>query len=290
MLFWEKARPYMMIAPASAVFLCFFIYPIVYMSYLSLTDWDFLSPEKPFVGLNNFIALFRDPLFLQVLGNTFAYTALSVGIGVSLALALSLWMNRGGVLSGMLQSAVFSPYIISMVSVSILWMWIMDPQSGLLNGILDALGLPALQWLRDPGTALPSLVLVSIWKNVGFYALVLLAGLQSIPRDIYEATELDRTPRWRTFRRITMPMLSPTLFFLMIIGVINSFQVFETIFIMTKGGPINATNTIVFYIYQNGFQFFKIGYASAAGVVLLIIISLLTIVHFKFLERRVHYR
>lgn len=290
MRLWNITRPYFMIVPAMAVFICFYMYPIVYLGYLSTTGWDLLSKEKPFLGMQNFVELFQDDIFIQVIVNTLLYTFLSVGISMSIALLLSLWMNRSGILSGLLQASVFSPYIISMVSVSILWMWIMDPQYGLLNGLLAAAGLPKLQWLRGPSTALLSLVLVSVWKNVGFYALVLLAGLQSISKEIYEAAALDKTPARRTFFKITMPMLSPTLFFLIIIGVINSFQVFETISIMTQGGPINSTNTLVFYIYENGFRFFKIGYASAAGVVLMLIIALLTFIHFKFLEKRVHYR
>lgn len=284
------ARPYVMIALALFVFGCFFIYPICYLIYLSLTQWDLLSPDKRFVGLQNYIDLATDPLFAQVLKNTLLYTLLTVAANMTLALGLALWMNRPGWFAGFLQSATFSPYIVSMVSVSVLWMWMMDPQYGLLNGLLGAVGLPGLQWLRSPDTSLLSLVLVSVWKQVGFYALIFLAGLQSIPKELYEAAALDRTPFRRSFLKITLPMLSPTLFFLVVIGMINSFQVFDTISIMTAGGPVNSTNTLVYYIYQNGFQFFKIGYASAAGVVLMVVIGILTVFHFKFLERRVHYR
>lgn len=279
-----------MIAPAIVVFAVFYIYPIFYMAYLSTTKWDFLSPERPFVGLRNFADLLRDPLFLQVLGNSLLYTAATIVANVVLALLLAIRMNRPGVFAGLLQGTVFSPHIVSMVSVSILWMWLMDPQYGLLNAMLVGVGLPPSQWLRDTSTSMLSLVVVSVWKQVGFYALIVLAGLQSIPRDIYEAADLDRTPAWRTFFRITLPMLSPTLFFLTIIGTINSFQVFETIAIMTQGGPINSTNTLVYYIYENGFRFFKIGYASAAGIILMLIVGVLTFVHFRYVERRVHYR
>lgn len=285
-----QARPYLMIILALFVFGCFFIYPIYYLIYLSFMKWDLLSPDKRFVGLQNYIDLATDPLFAQVLKNTLLYTFLTVAANMVLALGLALWMNRPGWSAGFLQSATFSPYIVSMVSVSVLWMWMMDPQYGLLNGLLRAVGLPGLQWLRSPDTSLLSLVLVSVWKQVGFYALIFLAGLQSIPKELYEAAALDRTPFRRVFLKITLPMLSPTLFFLVVIGMINSFQVFDTISIMTAGGPVNSTNTLVYYIYQNGFQFFKIGYASAAGVVLMVMIGILTVLHFKFLERRVHYR
>jgi sn-glycerol 3-phosphate transport system permease protein len=279
-----------MIAPALIIFIAFYMYPIAYLFYLSTVEWDFLSPNKTFVGMQNFIDLLRDPLFLQVLGNTLIYTLATVVLNMTLGLLLALRMNRPGWFSSVLQGAVFSPYIISMVSVAILWMWLMDPQYGLLNAILEFIGLPKLQWLRDPHTSMLSLILVSVWKHVGFYSLVILAGLQSVPGEIYEAAHLDKTPPWRVFYKITMPMLSPTLFFLTIIGMINSFQVFETINIMTQGGPVNSTNTLVYYIYENGFRYFKMGYAAAAGVVLLVIIAVLTIVHFRFLEKRVHYR
>lgn len=279
-----------MIVPAMVVFVLFYLFPIVYMTYLSTVEWDLLRPDKTFVGLGNFSDLMEDRVFLQVLYNSFLFTALSVALCLALALLLALRMNRTGFFSAFLQGTVFSPYIISMVSVSLLWMWMMDPQYGLLNAALEFVGLPGLKWLRDPHTSLLSLVLVSVWKNVGFYALVILAGLQSIPKEIYEAADLDETPAWRSFWKITLPMLSPTLFFLVVVGMIHSFQVFDSINIMTQGGPINSTNTLVYYIYENGFRFYKIGYAAAAGVILMVIIGLLTFLHFRFLERRVHYR
>lgn len=289
-MLWQRVRPYVLVAPALSSLLVFFIYPIFYMSYLSLTDWDFLSPTKPFIGLGNFVDLFRDALFWQVLYNSLIYTVLSVGLNVGLAVLIALWLNRPGFWKGILQGVVFSPHIISMVSVALLWMWMMDPQYGLINSFLSGIGLPKLAWLKSPHTALLSLVLVSVWKSVGFYALIVLAGLQSIPKEVYEAANLDNAPGWRAFTKITVPMLSPTLFFLTVIGLINSFQVFDTISVMTGGGPINSTNTLVYFIYQNGFVFFKIGYASAAGVLMMAIVAALTFFHFKVLEKRVHYR
>lgn len=283
-------RPYLMLAPALLLMFVFFIYPIFYMGYLSLTDWDFISPDKQLIGLGNYGHLFQDELFRQVLANSFVYTFVSVTAKLVIALGLALWLNRSGLWAGAVQGAIFSPYIISMVTVSMLWMWIMEPNYGLLNGLMQVLGLPRLKWLDDPATSMASLILIAVWKQAGFYTLILLAGLQSIPGDMYEAADLDRTPWWRRFFRLTLPMLSPTIFFLVIVGMISSFQVFETIFITTEGGPLNSTNTLVYFIYQNGFLYFKIGYASAAGVILFVIIAVLTFVYFKFLERKVHYR
>jgi sn-glycerol 3-phosphate transport system permease protein len=286
----NKLRPYGMIAPSIAIFGLFFIYPILYMIYLSFHDWNFVSPVKDFVGIGNFRALFAEREFIEVMQNTFTYTALTVSLTVAVSLLLALWLNRQGALYGFVQGAIFSPHIISLVSVSMLWMWLMDTDYGLLNWFLNLFGIANVPWLTDPGTSLFSLVIVAVWKGIGFNTLIFIAGLQSIPKDIYEAAELDEANKARIFFKLTLPMLSPTLFFLTIISLIASFQVFETIAIMTQGGPINSTNTFVFYIYEYGFRFFKIGYASAAGVLLLILVSLLTVVYFRLLSRRVHYR
>lgn len=289
-LSWVKLRPYAMIFPAILIFCLFFIYPIGYMIYLSFHDWNFVSPVKDFVGTSNFSYLLSDRDFREVISNSFIYTFFTVFLTISLSLLLALWLNRGGAVYSFMQASIFSPHIISLVSVSMLWMWIMDADYGLLNWFLNLIGMESVMWLTSPDYALTSLILVAVWKGIGFNTLVFIAGLQSIPKDLYEAAELDHTPPWRRFLKITVPMLSPTLFFLTIIGVINSFQVFETINLMTAGGPINSTNTFVYYIYQHGFQFFKIGYASAAGVILLVILSVLTVVYFKVLSKRVHYR
>ncbi|WP_223066322.1 carbohydrate ABC transporter permease [Paenibacillus caui] len=290
MTLWEKLRPYGMVAPAILVFSVFFIYPIFYMIYLSMFDWNFISPTKNFVGLQNFVDLFKDPDFMQVLKNSLVYMLLTVSLTIGISLLFAVWLNRTGVFYGFVQGAIFSPHIISLVSISLLWSWLMDPEYGLLNWAIGLFGFEKLPWLSHPSTSLISLVIVAVWKGIGFNTLVFIAGLQSIPKDIYEAANLDQSRPWKTFARLTFPMLSPTVFFLVIINMISSFQVFETIAIMTQGGPVNSTNTLVYYIYDYGFRFFKIGYASAAGVVLLVIVGLLTLLYFKLLSNRIHYR
>ncbi|ALC83533.1 MULTISPECIES: carbohydrate ABC transporter permease [Bacillus] len=287
---WSSIRPYAMISPAILVFCLFFIYPICYMVYLSLVDWNFVSPVKNFVGFDNFQALLSEQQFIEVMRNTMTYTFLTVSLTIIISLVLAVWLNKQGAVYGFVQGAIFSPHIISLVSISMLWMWLMDTDYGLLNWFLNLFGISNVPWLSDPGTSLLSLVIVAVWKGIGYNTLIFIAGLQSIPRDIYEAAALDDTSKMRTFIKLTLPMLSPTLFFITIINLISSFQVFETIAIMTQGGPINSTNTFVYYIYEFGFRFFKIGYASAAGVILLIIISILTLMYFRILSRRVHYR
>lgn len=290
MTVWEKLRPYGMVAPAIIIFSLFFIYPIFYMIYLSMFDWNFVSPTKTFVGLQNFKDLLMEPDFRQVLSNTTLYTVMTVTCTTGFALLLALWLNKKSFFHGFVQGAIFSPHIISLVSISLLWSWLMDPEYGLLNWVIGLVGFGKLNWLSHPSTSLVSLVLVAVWKGLGYNALVFIAGLQSIPTEIYEAASLDRSKPWTTFRKLILPMLSPTIFFLVIINMIGSFQVFETIAIMTQGGPVNSTNTLVYYIYEYGFRFFKIGYASAAGVILLFIVGILTIIYFKLLSNRVHYR
>lgn len=285
-----QLRPYLYVAPSLLVFALFFLYPIGYLIYLSFTSWNLIQPIKEWVGFNNYRELLQDRDFLQVLTNTLFYTVVSVSLSMLLGLLIALWVNRRGWLYSFVQGAVFSPYIISLVSVSLLWMWMMDPQYGLLNALLQKVGLPPSQWLAHTDSAIWGLILVSVWKVVGYNALICIAGLQSIPKELYEAAALDKTPAVRRFWAITLPMLSPTLFFLLVVNLISSFQVFDTVKIMTQGGPVNSTNMLVYFIYEYGFDFFKIGYAAAAGVVLLVFIAVLTAVQFLLLAKRVHYR
>jgi sn-glycerol 3-phosphate transport system permease protein len=287
----ETIRPYLYIAPAMLFFALFFFFPIGYVIYLSFFDWSLLNLEEmEWVGLNNFTALFSDEDFRQVLGNTLVYTVSTVVLGIGLSFMLALWLNHKAKVYGIVQAAVFSPHIVSLVSIAMLWMWLMDPQYGLLNALLALAGLPGYTWLSDTKSAMISLILVSIWKGVGYNTLVFIAGMQSIPHDIYEAAQLDRSPWWRTLTRITVPMLSPTLFFLLVINTVSSFQVFDTIYIMTQGGPVNSTNMLVFYIYEQGMDFYNGGIASAASVILLALVGLLTLLHFRWMGKRVHYR
>lgn len=287
----ERMRPYLYIAPALTFFFLFFLFPIGYVIYLSFFDWSLLNLEEmDWVGIDNFTELLAEADFHQVLGNSLIYTVSTVFLGILLSFFLALWFNRSARVYGIIQAAVFSPHIISLVSIAMLWMWLMDPQYGLLNALLEMVGLPGYTWLADPKSSLMSLVLVSIWKSVGYNTIVFIAGLQSIPRDIYEAAELDHSPWWRTLTRLTIPMLSPTLFFLLVINTVSSFQVFDTIYVMTQGGPINSTNMLVFYIYEQGMDFYNGGAASAASVILLVLVGILTLLHFRVMGKRVHYQ
>ena len=285
-----KAKPYLFVAPAVVILAIFWVYPILNMGYLSLFKWDLISPKMKFVGLENFQTLFADQQFWQTFANTVIYTVFVVGLGVTLGLFVAVYLKEHTKTNGFIQAVIFSPYVVSLASVALLWMWIMNKDYGLLNSILGFFGIGAVDWLGDSHVALASLILISVWKSVGYDALILVSAIQGIPAHLYEAARLDRAGSWTTFRKITLPMISPTLFFLVVLDAIASLKVFETIQIMTAGGPQNATNTLVFSLYQYGFQFNKVGYAAAIGVVLLVLIAIFAIVYFRLLSNRVHYR
>lgn len=283
-------RPYLVIAPSIAVLAIFWIYPIFEMGGLSLFEWNLVNPTRTFVGLENFVNLAQDLQFRQTLLNTLIYMVFTVGLSVALGMLCALHLKEASRRNRFLQAVVFSPYVISLASVSLLWLWIMNKDYGLLNQILSVFGIAPVDWLGDSHVALGSLIAISVWKSVGYDALILTSALQSVPENLYEAAELDHAGPWATFRKITLPMVSPTLFFLVIVEVIASLKVFETIQIMTQGGPQNATNTLVFSLYQYAFQFYKVGYAAAIGMVLLVLIAVFAVLYFKLLEKRVHYR
>lgn len=285
----SKIRPYLMVLPAFLVLFCFAILPIFYMFFLSLFRWNMMS-SMTFAGLKNYIELFQNEGFLQALRNTLIFVVWGVTFNVGLALLLALFLRKKMLLNRFLQSVVFAPHVISLVSIAFIWLWFMDPDFGLLNYLISLLGIPPSRWLNSPSTALNSLVIVAVWKGLGYDTLIILSGLQSIPKYLYEAAAMDKAKGFSSFTRITLPMLSPTLFFVILVNIIGYFKVFETIQIMTQGGPMNSTSTLVYYIYEYGFQYFKIGYASSAGVVLMVLIGFFTIIYFRILARRIHYR
>ena len=290
MMILKKTRPYLMIAPAIVIFLVFSIYPIFYMGYLSFNEWDLINPVKTFTGLSNFIDLFKDETFLRVVKNSVVYMFITVSVTMILGTLLALFLSKNTKINRMLQSITFAPYIVSMVSVAFIWKWIMDSDYGLLNYLLSFLGVENINWLHDEKTALRSLCIISIWKSLGYNAIVILSALKAVPQYIYEAAQRDEGKPLDVFFKITFPMISPSLFFLTIMNIISSFKVFEPIALITEGGPLNSTNTLVYYIYEYGFKLNKIGYASSAGVILFGIIGILTIMYFKMLSKKVHYR
>jgi len=286
---WEGFRPYVLIAPAMAGILLFVMYPVGYLIYLSLFKYNLLNKDKSrFVGLDNFTQILGRGDFYKALWNTTIYTAGVVVLTMLLSLLFAVWLNKKGRFNSIVQAGIFTPHVVSIVSISLVWLWLMEPNQGLLNYVLKLVGLPPSDWLQSSKTALMSIIIVSVWQAIGYYTLIIVAALQSISPSIYEAAALDNASKFKVFYKITLPMISPQLFFILIIMTIGSFKVFDTVQVMTGGGPNNATTTLVYYIY--GFRTTNIGYASATGVLLMAVIGLLTFVYFRLLAKKVHYQ
>lgn len=288
----ERLIGYLLIAPAAILLLTFTVYPLGYLIYRSLYGGNLITQNPPFTGTKNYETLFQSGDFHKVLMNTLIYTLITVGFTILLAVVIAAWLNskRNRRLNNAAQTFLFTPHIISMVSVATLFLWMMDSKNGLFNTVLGALGLPTGTWLASPKTALASVALVSIWKGLGYYVLLIMAAIQNIPSSIYEAAEMDDTPKLRVFFKITIPMISPTILFVTVVATIASFKVFDSVSIMTGGGPLNATNTLVYYIYEYAYRYGKPGQACAAGVILLFFICVITFLQFKVSRKRVHYQ
>lgn len=285
--------PYLVIVPAFIFIVLFVVYPMIDIVYLSLFKGNLIKPTKTYVGLKNFNDIFfvkND--FKAALGNTAVYTVAVVVFLIFFAVLFALWFFQDRKINKFSQTCIFTPYLIASVCTGFIWAWIMSKQDyGLFNTVLGFFGIPAQKWLESSATAMPSIVFVVVWKNLGYYVLIVLAALKSIPREIYEAADLDATPRIKQFFRITLPMLSPQLFFLLITITIGSFKVFDTIRIMTDGGPGNATNVISLYIYDYAIiRMNSLGTGMAAAVALMVILMGMTFIYFRMLERKVHYQ
>jgi len=282
-------RPYLLILPAMIGIGVFVIYPIFYLAYLSLYKYNLMNPAKSkYIGLDNYSAIFARQDFYKALANTGLYTVGTVVFTLVISIAVAMWLKNTTKFNAFIQAGIFSPHIVSIVSISLVWMWMMEPNLGFINFLLKAVGLPTSQWLQSSNTALISIIIVSVWQGIGYYVLIVVAALQGISPTIYEAAALDNASKWKVFYKITLPMISPQLFFILIIMTIGYFKVFDTVRMMTNGGPNNATNTLVYYIFQN--RTTNIGYASATGMVLMVIIGILTFVYFKMLANKIHYQ
>jgi multiple sugar transport system permease protein len=278
---------YLFISPWLIGLACFTLFPLGYSFGLAFTDWNILEPAK-FVGLKNFDKLAHDPNVRDSLTVTAIYVLSSVPLGTALSILLALLLNQNVKGMRIFRTLFYLPSVVSGVAVSMLWIWIFEGNYGLLNTVLSWFGVKGPHWLTDSKTALLSIIIMSLW-GVGGSMVIYLAGLQGVPRSLHEAAELDGAGPLRRFWHITVPMLTPTVFFNLIMGLIGSFQVFTQALVMTGGGPGNATLFYVLYLYQNAFQFFKMGYASALGWVLFVIILALILVLFQTSGRWVYY-
>ena len=263
--------------------------PILATVGISLTNWDLLTTPK-FVGLDNFAKLAGDERFLRAVQNTFYFTVTSVPIGLVIALGLAVALNQEVRGIAWIRTAYFLPVVTSTIAVALVWQWIYSPNQGLLNELLGVVGVPPQRWLIDPTLAMPAIVAMSIWQGLGVNVIIFLAGLQAVPIELIDAASVDGAGRWSRFRHVVLPLLTPSIFFTGILSLIASFQVFDQIFVLQRPRPTDATITVVYFIYENGFKFFKMGYASAASWILFIIVALFTAIYFRSQRRWVHYQ
>lgn len=267
-------------------FLAFWLYPLAYSVYLVFQEWDLLTPPR-FVGLENIAQLLTDESIGISLSNTAYYTFLGVPLQLLLALALALLLNVKTRGLALYRTLFYLPAMTPIVASAIVWLQILHPEFGILNSFLKTLGIQPVNWLFDPQAAKPAFILMTLW-SVGPQMVIFLAGLQGVPQSLYEAAEIDGAGRVQRFFAITLPLISSITFFNLVVGIIASFQVFTTAFIMTRGGPQNATLFLVLYLYRNGFQYFKMGYASAIAWMLFVIIVIFTVLQFRLASRWVY--
>ncbi len=272
---------YLFVSPAVLLFLIFIAGPLIGAIALSLFQWDLLTPAH-FAGLGNYAQLFTDPVVGQAIANTFVFTFWSIVLHIGLGLLLALAVNRAmqAPLKYFLRTAYFFPLLMSWASVALMWKFALDPSFGFINYYLGLLHISPPNWLLSPQWAMPTIIVVDLWRTLGFTFIILLAGLQGLPPYLAEAAHLDGAGRLQRFWHITLPMLSPTLFFTTIITFIGAFQIFEPMFIMTNGGPGNDTLSIVQDIYQTGFRSFQMGYASTISLIVFLVIMLVTLLQF----------
>lgn len=284
----EELTFYLMISPWIIGFMLFFVFPLVSSLYYSLTSWDLLQTPQ-WVGLDNYVRMFtKDPLFWTSLKVTLVYTLGTVVLGTTGSLLLALLLNQPIRGAKAFRAIYYMPAVISGVAVAQLWRMVFNPDFGIINLALRSMGIQGPGWLADPRWALPSLILISLW-GIGGGMIIFLAALQGIPQHLYEAAEIDGAGAWNRFTNITLPMLSPAILFSLITNTIGSFQAFTQVFVLTQGGPANATKVYALHLYLNAFQFFKMGYASAMAWFLFIVMILITIVQMKFSSQWVHY-
>lgn len=286
----EALAAYLFILPTFVGYTTFVIGPILAAIGISLTRYDILSPPK-FVGLANYANLLSDPRLRVVYANTIFFTVFAVTFNISVGLLLAVLINRHmpASLKYLFRTAYFFPVLVALAYSAIIWQFLYQKDTGVINYYLSFLGVEQIPWLNSTRWVMPSIIIMDVWKNAGFAMLVFLAGLQNIAPSYYEAAQLDGANRWQLFRHITLPLISPTLFFNLIIYMIGALQVFDSIAVLTQGGPGDASRSLVMYIYENAFQLFQMGYASAIAITLFIIIMILTLIQFRLSQAWVHY-
>ena len=279
----ERFAGWVFILPALVGTLIFIIIPVICSFGLSFAKWDLLNPIQ-FVGLTNYREIFSEALFYKILLNTIVFALATSVLGVIIPLVLACILNSKVRGSEFYKTAYFLPFITPMIVIGVVWEWIFDPNIGLLNHVLHL----HINWLYDTHFAMPALIIVSVWKLIGYNMVIFLSSLAGISQSMFEAAKIDGANELQTFKNVTVPLLSPTIFFVVIITAISSFQVFDLIYLMTQGGPLNSTNVLVYAIYQNAFEYFNVGKASAIAYVLFVIILILTLVQWNLRKKLVY--
>jgi multiple sugar transport system permease protein len=282
---------YLFLSPVLILFVVFTVFSVIYAFYLSFHKWNILEPQKPYVGLDNYERLLHDERFRQAVINTVYYTVTTVPLSVILGLLIALLLNQEIRARGLFRTLFYIPVVTPLVIAAIIWKWVFQGDYGLLNYYLLKLHIidQPLLWLSDKQLAMPASIIMWVWKTVGFVMVVYLAGLQAIPQDYYDAAKVDGAGSWRRLRDITIPLLSSTTFFIVIIQFLGSFQAFTQIFVLTSGGPVGKTTTIVYYIYTHAFKRFDMGYASAMSFAFFAMMFGFTLVQMRFFRRELEY-
>jgi sn-glycerol 3-phosphate transport system permease protein len=281
---------WLLLTPAAILLIGFTHYPAVATLIDSFFSTGTVVRPSRFVGFANYAALFDDPIFWQVFRNNVAFALGTIPTSIALALLMAIWVNDRLPARALVRMSYFTPTILPMVAVANLWLFFYTPQIGLFDKVGAMFGAASHNWLGDPGTVLGCLALMTVWKEAGFFMIFYLAALQSLSPELEEAAKIEGASRWYFFRRVTFPLLMPTTLFVLVNATINSFKLVDHLFILTKGGPDNASNLLLYYIYQVAFSFFETSYASTLTVVLLALLASMAIIQFLLIEKRVHYR
>jgi len=275
--------------PCISFYLLFRYYPFIEAFNISLRKYSIVVPDKPFVGFENYVNIMKSSVFRISIGNTFYYAIVTTLVGLVVALAVALMMHSIPRLTNFYRAIFFLPQITNAIAVAMVWSWLYQPVYGLFNQILQMFGLPSIGWLTSPKWAMPSLMLMGIWGGIGMSIIVLMAGLSGIPRVYHEACMIDGGNRWHVFWHITLPLLQPTITFILVTGFMGAFNVFSAVFIMTHGGPLNRTRVLAYHIYQRAFVDLKMGEASAMAFVLFLLVLIITIFQMRVLQTRWEY-
>jgi len=274
---------YLYILPFMFFFVVFFVFPVFQGLYISFTEWRGAG-QPIYVGLKNYIELFHDRLFYTTLKNTLIYVLEFFPLSVIVPLLLAVAINRYIIGLDFFKFALVAPMVVSVSAVGLIWKWMFNTTFGLINYYLEKVGIPGPNWFMDPKFAMLAIVLTSLWWGIGWHLIIFSAGIKNIPQELYEAAQIDGANRWACFWYITLPNLTQTLLFITVTGLIGSFRVFGQVYVLTNGGPYDSTRTLVFYIYDNGFKYFKMGYAASISWILFIIILGITLLQFKYLR------